>query len=202
MKKFWKALALVGCALLLVVASVAGTYAILTSKTATVSNTFTAGNVQITLDETDYDVYGLNKETDDRVTTNEYKLIPGHTYLKDPTIHVTKESEVCYLFVRVVDGLVDIQDANATVAASMTAAGWAPLEVDEATVENVWVYNQKVDARTEAKDIPVFTTFAIKQDANVAGYTGKTIQVTAYAAQADGFATADLAWKAAGNAFN
>ena len=51
MKTKRKALLLSLCAVLLVVASVMGTMAYLTSTSATVTNTFTVGNVGITLDE-------------------------------------------------------------------------------------------------------------------------------------------------------
>ena len=54
MKKTKKALLLSLCAVMLVTASVLGTMAYLTS-TDEVVNTFTVGNVAITLDETDVD---------------------------------------------------------------------------------------------------------------------------------------------------
>ena len=92
-----KALALALCAVLLVVTTVFVTMAFLTSKDS-VKNTFTVGKVTITLDEADVKndgTYESNKEA--RVDTNEYKLIPGHTYIKDPTIHVADDSEECWL---------------------------------------------------------------------------------------------------------
>ena len=76
-----KTLTVVIALVLVVVMSVAGTVAYLTS-TKTVTNTFTVGKVEITLDETDVDVYG-SKDGETRVAENTYKLIPGHTYTKD-----------------------------------------------------------------------------------------------------------------------
>ena len=99
-----KVLALVLCAALLVAGSVAATLAYLTSKTEVVTNTFSVGNVTITLDEAKVNEYGVEAEGEDRVKANEYKLIPGHTYVKDPMVHVTEKSEQCYVFVKVVDG--------------------------------------------------------------------------------------------------
>ena len=114
MKKAKKIVALVLCAALLMAGTVAATLAYLKS-TDTVVNTFTIGSVTITLDETDVDAYGV-KDGETRVKANTYKLIPGHTYVKDPTIHVKGGSEACYLFVEVTDAIAAIQD-TATVAA-------------------------------------------------------------------------------------
>ena len=193
MKTRTKALLLVMSALLLIVSTVFATMAYLTSTTEKITNTFTVGNVAITLDEADLvDEYGVADNSVPRVISNEYKLIPGHTYDKDPTIHVKSGSEACYLFVKVVDQLDDIQD-TATVVAQMTANGWTPVS----GAENVWAYNNIVDARTSAQDVTVFTYFKVKGTANVADYAGKTITVQAYAVQADGFANAIAAWEAA-----
>ena len=186
-----KVLALVLCAALLVAGSVAATLAYLMS-TDTVTNTFTIGNVTITLDETDVDVYGVQDGTT-RVKENTYKLIPGHTYTKDPIIHVQGGSEACYVFVEVVDQIAAIQDTD-TVAEQMIANGWTVLK------GNVWYKATAVDARnvpeTQFEDVAVFGSFKIKGDANVADFNGNTITVTAYAVQADGFADAVAAWNA------
>lgn len=194
-KKILMALALVGCAVLLVAGSIAGTLAYLTS-TATVSNTFTVGNVTITMDEAPVDANG-KATTGDRVTANTYKLFPGKEYDKDPTIHVDANSEDCWLFVKVVDGISAIQ-AETTVANQMTANGnW---ELIDAT-NNIYAYKEVANA---SDNVVVFKTFKIKGDvdnATLATYAGKTIVVTAYAIQADGFASAEAAWTAAKSAF-
>lgn len=192
-KKITLVLATLACALVLVVGSIAGTIAYLTSTTDTVTNTFTVGNVKITLNEAKVTEYGV-KDGDTRVTENTYKLIPGHTYIKDPTVHVEKGSEQCYVFVKVVDDIAAIQDAT-TLADQLTANGWTALS----GVDNVYYYNTIVDARTADNhiDLKVFENFKILPDANVAVYANKTITVTAYAIQADGFDTAAAAWAAA-----
>ena len=92
MKTRSKALLLTLCAVLLVAASVLGTMAYLTS-TDEVNNTFTVGSVAITLDEAEVDENGTPVEPAARVKSNEYKLMPGHTYTKDPTVTVEKGSE-------------------------------------------------------------------------------------------------------------
>lgn len=208
MKTKTKALALALCAVLLVVSTVFVTMAYLTSKTDVVTNTFTVGKVTITLDEADVDLMGV-KDGDTRVKANEYKLIPGHTYIKDPTIHVAGDSENCWLFVKVENGLKDIIAGNTsvsendstdtvyTIEAQMTKNGWSLV----AGETNIYAY--KATAKTG--DYKVFDNFKLKGDANVSNYAtvkdddgnitgGKTIEVTAYAIQADGFATAAAAW--------
>lgn len=209
MKKAKKALALVLCAVLLVAGSVMGTLAYLTSTTETVNNTFTVGNVSITLDETQVDAYGNilygPSSSTNKVTSNEYKLIPGHEYTKDPTVHVTAGSEDAWLFVKVENDIVDIE-APTTIADQMAANGWK-LVADQT---NVYAYKETVSA---GDNIPVFGAFTIKGTADVASYgtassdassdsnstasSGPSIKVTAYAVQADSFTTAADAWAAA-----
>lgn len=100
-----KALLMSLCAVLLVAASVLGTMAYLTDS-KDVKNTFTVGNVAIKLDEAKVDEKGnLVKNQDDtladRVTQNEYKLLPGHTYTKDPTVTVLAPSVESYVRMKV-----------------------------------------------------------------------------------------------------
>lgn len=95
MKTKSKALLLTLCAVLLIAASVLGTMAYLTS-TDTVTNTFTVGNVEIKLDETD-----VTNPTGSRVQANSYKLMPGTTYTKDPTVTVKAGSEESYVRMKV-----------------------------------------------------------------------------------------------------
>lgn len=182
------------CALLLIAGSVAGTLAYLTSQTETVTNTFTAGNVTITMDETDVDEYGV-KDGDTRVIENDYTLLPNHLYVKDPTIHVKAGSEACWLFVEIDDQIAAIQDTE-TVAAQMTANGWKPVE---GTTNVFWHEVVNAKEATDDMDVKIFENFKIKgteTNNTLAPYTDKTIVVTAYAVQADGFNTAKAAWDA------
>ena len=100
-----KALLMSLCAVLLVAASVLGTMAYLTDS-KDVKNTFTVGNVAIKLDEAKVDDMGnLVKNQDgtlaDRVTQNAYKLLPGHEYVKDPTVTVLTPSVASYVRMKV-----------------------------------------------------------------------------------------------------
>ena len=178
--------------------SVGGTVAYL-MDTKTVTNTFTIGNVTITLDESLVTPYGelakyvkkndgsqeivaLTKEEmaaegfeQETVNNgNTYKLIPGHEYTKDPTIHVGETSEDCWLFVKVENGL----ETDATFTWS---DGWS--QVDATNYPEYWQYKDTVSKNA---DVPTFTKFAVSGTAKVDALGDKTIVVTAYAVQAQG----------------
>ena len=191
MKTARKALMLVLCAALLVSATVMGTLAYLQDTTEVVENTFSVGQVKIDLDEAEVDVYGEAVEGAARVKANNYKLIPGHTYTKDPTVHVEEGSEVSYVFVKVENGIADIEAADNTIAAQIAANGWTAL----GGVDNVF-YQAGVDAREDAVDLVVFESFVIADNAELVGYANAQVNITAYAIQADGFDTAAAAWTA------
>ena len=95
-----KALLMSLCAVLLVAASVLGTMAYLTDS-KDVKNTFTVGNVSIKLDEAKVTTDGKIVQGADCVQTNDYKLLPGHTYVKDPTVTVLKPSVDSYVRMKV-----------------------------------------------------------------------------------------------------
>ena len=185
MKKTKKVLILGLCAVLLVAASVLGTMAYLTDTTS-VTNTFTVGNVAITLDELDVDGSTQNAERD---TANKYHLLPGKTYTKDPTIHVQANSEDCFLFVKVENGISDIEDSTNSVASQMEKHGWTKVK------ENVYVYGPlaaptKVMKSEDVTNVNVFDEFTIAGTVNnttLAANKDNSIVVTAYAIQADGF---------------
>ncbi len=206
-KRTRKMLTLLMSAMLLVCLTVGATYAYLTSSD-TVENTFTVGNVKITLDEASVNTAGqkLNsqgkvfQEGDTlaaRVDKNEYKLMPGHEYSKDPTVHVDANSEDAWLFVKVVDEIAAIEDAT-TVANQLSTNGWTAVEGDA----NVYAYKEIVNA---GDDVVVFENFKIECDVSnetLASYANAKITVTAYAIQADGFDSAAAAWTAAGSSFS
>lgn len=128
MKTKSKALLLTLCAVLLVAASVLGTMAYLTSS-AEVKNTFTIGKVEIKLDEAKVTADGIPVEGAARVTANSYKLMPGTTYTKDPTVTVKAGSEESYVRMKV----------TFNNAAEIIALCTDPDMVDEVTgVENAF----------------------------------------------------------------
>lgn len=206
MKKMKKVLALVLCAMLLVVGSVMGTLAYLKDDAA-VSNTFTVGNVEITMDEAKVDLYGVVDTTANRQTKNEYKLIPGHEYSKDPTIWVTAGSEDCWLFVEITNGIKNIVvDGTDSIENQMISKGWTLLSGKT----NVYYKNHvkaTATAETEGDNAGsykyvIFDKFILKEDADVSGYataanTTAKIDIKAYAVQADGLSDVTKAWEAA-----
>ena len=67
----------------------------LSSKTDEVINTFTYGDINITIEETD------TNDNDNNEYTNSYKMLPGNKITKDPKITVLKDSEDSYLFIEI-----------------------------------------------------------------------------------------------------
>lgn len=193
MKTVRKSLILAACAIMLVCATIAGTLAYLTS-TDTVTNTFTVGNVSIKLDEAKVDVNGKAVTPEQRVKENKYKLLPGQTYSKDPTIHVQAGSEDCYVFVKVENDLSGIE-GDTTIDQQMKNNGWTVIDRGNG------IYGKANPVR-EGTDVVVFNNFTISGDTNartLAGYANAKIKVTAYAIQAKGFDSAEDAWANAGN---
>lgn len=200
MKTNRKALLLVLCAVTLVAGSVFGTFAYLTDTEA-VTNTFTVGSVYIELDESDVDDSTPGK---DRDYANKYHLIPGHTYIKDPTIYVDADSEDCYLFVKVVNEISAIETTEKAkkIAGQMENLNWVAVPGET----NVYVLAKgEGDAKfkytvSKGATVEVFKEFTIDGSVTndrLAPYKGKSVVVTAYAVQADGFDTSLAAWEAA-----
>ena len=192
MKTKSKALLMTLCAVLLVAASVLGTMAYLTS-TDTVKNTFSIGKIEITLDEKKVETDGTPVTGAARVKENTYKLMPGHAYTKDPTVHVAANSEDSWIFVKVENGISAFEAAgDKTIAAQITAKGWTAL--DSAT----GVYYKSYTKAAAETNLVVFENFTIAEGAeSVPGWANATnanITITAYAVQQDGFADAKEAW--------
>lgn len=167
MKK--KLIALTAAFLLVIGAAVAGTVAWLTAKTQTEVNTFTVGNIDIELKE----------------TQRTYKMVPGQTIDKDPKVSVKAGSEDCWLFVEVkestnlksfIDYTIDpswtkLEDGvyYREVAAADTAREFSVLANDKVTVKDT-VTKANMDAiknQTEAAPTLSFTAYAVQK----AGFT-------------------------------
>lgn len=148
MKKQSKVLMTLLCAVLLVVGSVMGTMAYLTD-TETVTNTFTVGQVHLDLDEADVNEDGTYVTNhDNRTDGNEYHLLPGHTYYKDPTVTVVADSEESYVRMMVTFSFSSQLDAIfAPTGADMTSIfegydphNWGLHDVTENTAANTRTY--------------------------------------------------------------
>ena len=174
MKTFVAMLALVlviGCA-------VGGTVAWLVSSTNAVVNTFTYGDINITLGET---------------TGATYKIIPGVNIDKDPKVTVKKDSEACWLFVKV-------EEEGTFVANKVTysiADGWTK---GDGTNIPANVYYRAVDAVTSDTDFAVLkdNKIYVSEELSKSEIPSITAQpkltFTAYAVQKAGIDTAAAAW--------
>ena len=165
---------LIGCA-------IGGTVAWLTATTDSVVNTFTYGDINITLTE--------NKPADRHA-----KIIPGVEIEKDPKVTVKKDSEACWLFVKV-------EEAGKFVDGKVTysiAEGWTQGDGTDIPAN---VYYRGVSAVTADTDFAVLKDNKVtvsntltKED--IAKLTSKeaTLTFTAYAVQKDGINTVADAW--------
>lgn len=172
---------------------IGGTVAWLIADTKPVVNTFTYGDINIDLEETD-----TNKDGDDDPNTNDYPMVPGKPITKDPKVTVFANSENAWLFVKL--------EKTANFDDFMTyeiADGWT--ELDGYT----GVYYRIVDkAEADAEyDVIKDNTVNVKGevtkemlnalDANGADNYPR-LTVTAYAvqrdAEIDGLDTAAEAW--------
>jgi hypothetical protein len=184
-------------AMVLLFAIVTGsTFAYMTSKTGPVTNTFTYGNVSITLDEGKVGDNGLFTDRGvTRVNANSYKVVPGNSYDKDPTVHVGDNSDSCYIFVNVENGFTAYEadaEGKDTVAEQMEANGWINMN------GNIWY---KANAVTKGTDHVVFSKLHINDSLDNAASEAAaktTIVITAYAIQSEGFTSAPEAYAAAG----
>ena len=182
-KKLMTVLALV----LVIAMSVAGTYAYLTHITDPITNTFTVGNIDISLAE----------------TTVDYKMVPGCNIAKDPKVTVEANSEDCWLFVKIdesrnLDSFISYAVAN----------GWT--QGDGTNIPSK-VWYRPVEAATADQTFSVLAgdqvtvnndvTKTMMDGLKVDGAIQPTLTFTACAVQADGFANASDAYAQAPAAF-
>lgn len=202
--KLTKVLLLAVTAVALVVVSIMGTMAYLTSSAA-VANSFSIGNVGIQMFESyvtpdGEKVNSQEGENGTRKTSsgNVYNLVPAKTYVKDPTIYVDAASEESFLFLKIRNDIRAIEDQTNTMRSQLIRNGW----VEHHTNQNVIVYVYKYtigangtavesDGTTPMTEIPVFTEFTIAANADTSKYGGARVSLVAYAIQCSGFADDD-----------
>lgn len=129
-----KLVALLLVLMLVIGGAVGGTLAWLITETAPVVNTFTVGNIKITLAES----------VANGASTQSFKMVPGSDIAKDPIVTVQAKSEACWLFVKVdaVNGVV-LTNSTGTYSADdyityTIADGWTLVDTN--------VYGRKVAA--------------------------------------------------------
>lgn len=174
--------------------AIGGTIAWLVDTTDPVENTFTYGDINISLSE----------------TTTDYKMVPGDAIEKDPEVTVKAGSEACWLFVQVTKS--DNFDTFMTYGID---SNWAVLGTPEDHLTTVYYYNG-TDLDTllsEAKTYSVLSDdkVTVKADVTKAQLSGfdndkdgvlsdeeksslPKLTFQAYAIQKASFATAESAW--------
>lgn len=209
------------CIAVLICATMLCTVAYLTDTSEAV-NTFTVGKVHIELDEAAVNTDGepiangavVNSINDaDRTEKgNEYHLIPGKTYVKDPTVNVIAGSEKAYI--RMIITVNKLSELDAIFAPN----GAELLSIFNGYDSNVWIlssefeadntktyefrYYTSVDAADVKDDItlePLFTSFTVPDNLDsdaLKSIDGLVITAIGNAIQKSGFNNEDEAWKA------
>ena len=177
-----KALAVLVAVVLLIGCAVGGTVAWLVAKGGTITNTFTVGNIKVSLYETD----------------RSYHIVPGVDIAKNPRALVEADSEDCYLFVKVDEEnwpAFKEQDRTTRKVDYKLAEGWTKLENG--------VYYMKVSKNTEKqifqilKDDKVTVSKNLTKDELDTVSTKPELIFTVYAVQKEGVKDAAEAWKIA-----
>lgn len=167
--KFAKSFAVAVAVGLIMCSIIGGTVAWLITKTDSVTNTFTYGDINITLGET---------------TGTEYEMVPGKSITKDPKVTVLADSEDCWLFVKLeksgnpaaFDDFMEYQ----------MEAGWTMLD----GVDGVYYREVAKSESEQSFEVIKDNTITVKGEVtkemlNNLGTTYPTLTVTAYAVQRD-----------------
>ena len=176
MKKSKKKLTGLVALILVVVCAVGATVAYITTKTDTVTNKFTVGNIDIDLDET----------TD----PGDYVIVPGNDISKDPKVTVAANSEDAYIFVKV----EKTNDFDTYMEYEM-ADGWIAL----AGVDGVYYREYSQTATDTMFDVLKDNKVTVRSNLTKAqldaiGEKYPTLSFTAYAVQKDNITDAATAW--------
>ena len=179
-KSFVMVLALV----LVFAVAVGGVVAWLTATTGPVKNTFTVGDINITLTEE----AGKDAEY-------QFKMVPGNTIAKDPKVTVVGGSEDCYLFVKVEESTT----LDDYISYTMNKTGWTALDGQPG------VYYREVAASADNQEFSIIddnkvtvkdtVTKTMMEALNEEGAVQPALTFTAYAVQLHNGAETD--WSAA-----
>ena len=197
----------------LAVTAIGGTLAYFTAEDEA-TNTFTVGDIDITLTETNVDedgqaIDGRNSEG------NTYHLFPGGTYDKDPMVTVKADSEESYIRMLVTVNSIENLKAAFTeddyykdglfllekIVSNWDETVWECVGFNSETDTYEFRYTDTVDT-LDGKDLelaPLFTHVVIPGSLDndaIANLNNVSITIKAEAIQVDGFDSADAAWKA------
>ena len=182
-----KTLALILAVVLIMGGVVGGTVAWLIANPDPVVNTFTYGDINIDLEETD-----TNLDKDDDPNTNEYEMMPGQEIVKDPKITVKAGSESNWLFVK----LEKSENFDEFMQYDVTYY-WTKLEGVEEDVYFMLVKDEDVKEADKAFEVIQDNIVTVREDVtkemlNALDPEGEdanypTLTVSAYAVQYVGF---------------
>lgn len=136
---------------------IGGTMAYLTATTTAVVNTFTIGNVGLELKETKGDLVDGK---------HQFKMVPGNTIDKDPTVTVTAGSEDCWLFVKLVKSANF--DNYLTYAVDTSEGAWTALD------GHPGVYYREVKQADTVRSFSVLKGDQVTVKENVANFQATT----------------------------
>lgn len=170
---------------------IGGTMAYLTAATGPVVNTFTIGNVGLTL-----------AEPAGEAANYQFKIVPGEIVTKDPTVTVTTGSEPCWLFVKITEDLGALSQYSIDFFDYLTADGWTLVPGQT----NVYYRTVGVKAGDSAigASIPVLKDNKVTLSQNITldmskalqteGAQAPTLTFKAAAVQYDGLTTVETAF--------
>ena len=152
------------------------TLAWLNDSTEEIKNTFTYGDINISLTESE---------------NLDLKMVPGKTITKDPKVTVKGDSEACWLFVEITES------ANfSNFMAYAVADGWTAL------ADNPGVYYREVASSANDQSFFVLDKNQVtvsdtvtKSDFEAIGDSNPTLTFKAYAVQTEGVNTVAYAWE-------
>ena len=170
------------------------TLAYLMDKTDEVVNTFEYGDINIDLKEDKLNADGtLDKNTP--VNANTYKYVPGDTLNKRPYVVVKKDSEACYLFVKVVETNNSYSTVTDIIEWTVDTSIWTQVPGET----NVWY--KVIDATSADTQYDILTGDQVtvsedltKEMINADDFKTPTLTFTAYAVQKDNVANVTAAW--------
>ena len=176
--------------------AIGGTLAWLKTETTPVLNTFTYGDINIGLSESD---------------DLDLKMIPGNSIKKDPVVTVKEGSEACWLFVEVkesenFDAFMTYAIAEGWTLYNTTTSG-SNIQTNNTTADTYVIYREVVKTTKDelfyvlaGKEgyqngyVTVNDTVTKKMFAALTEATRPTLTFTAYAVQSDNVTTVADAW--------
>lgn len=157
---------------------IGATLAYLTATTGTLENTFTVGNVKMSIwenDNTNDDVD--TKYAEDGFKGNNYNLLPNQTEDKAPFVQVDERDVEVYVYAKI-DGLAELAAKKITID-GINTTDWVLVEADGDKGDGIYRYKTTVTVGNTEEDI-------YDEAANVALASAKLFTEVTYAEDATG----------------